>query len=91
MITDYEGPLPLLTREQMMRVDEIAMVEFKITLLQMIENAGRSLAELAVELFDPGSATVLFGPGHNGGGELAAARHLLCHGIEVTVVGTRLE
>ena len=91
MITNYEGPLPLLTRAQMTRVDEITIVEFKITLLQMMENAGRSLAELTVALFDPGSATVLFGPGHNGGGGLAAARHLCSRGVEVTVVGARLE
>jgi NAD(P)H-hydrate epimerase len=91
MITNYEGPLPLLTRAQMMRVDEIAIVEFKITLLQLMENAGRSLAELTVELFDPGSVTVLFGPGHNGGGGLAAARHLRSRGVEVTVVGARRE
>ena len=91
MITHYEGPLPLLTRAQMARVDEIVIGEFKISLLQMMENAGRSLAELAVELFDPGSATVLFGPGHNGGGGLAAARHLRSRGVEVTVVGARLD
>ena len=91
MITHHEGPLPLLTRDQMTRVDEITIGEFKITLLQMMENAGRSLAELAVELFDPGSATVLFGPGHNGGGGLAAARHLRSRGVEVTVVGARLD
>jgi NAD(P)H-hydrate epimerase len=91
MITNYEKPLPLLTRAQMARVDEIAIGEFKITLIQMMENAGRSLAELAVQLFDPGSATVLFGPGHNGGGGLAAARHLRSRGVEVTVVGARLE
>jgi NAD(P)H-hydrate epimerase len=89
--TDYEGPLPLLTRAQMARVDEIVIGEFKISLLQMMENAGRSLAELAVELFDPGSVTVLFGPGHNGGGGLAAARHLRSRGVEVTVVGARLD
>jgi NAD(P)H-hydrate epimerase len=91
MITHYEGPLPLLTRAQMARVDEIVMGEFKISLLQMMENAGRSLGELAVELFDPRSATVLFGPGHNGGGGLAAARHLRSRGVEVTVVGARLD
>jgi NAD(P)H-hydrate epimerase len=91
MIANYERALPLLTRAQMTRVDEIAIVEFKITLLQMMENAGRSLAEVAIELFNPGSATVLFGPGHNGGGGLAAARHLHSRGVDVTAVGARLE
>ncbi len=67
------------------------MVEFKITLLQMMENAGRSLAEVAIQLFNPGSATVQFGPGHNDGGGLTAARHLHSRGVEVTVVGARLE
>ena len=91
MISTYDGPLPLLTRAQMRRVDEIAIEDFHILLVQMMENAGRSLAELALELFGPGSATVLFGPGHNGGGGLAAARHLRSRGVDVTVVGARLD
>lgn len=63
--------------------------ELHIELIQMMENAGRSLAELAVRLFGPRTATVLAGPGGNGGGGLVAARHLANRGVSVRVVLSR--
>ncbi|WP_298388020.1 NAD(P)H-hydrate epimerase, partial [Ferrimicrobium sp.] len=64
--------------------------DFHIELPQMMENAGRNLADLTQSLFLPRSATVLVGPGGNGGGGLVAARHLHNRGIDVTVtVATR--
>ena len=56
-----------------------------IELLQMMENAGRNLALLAIGRFTPASVTVLAGPGGNGGGGLTAARHLANRGIPVSV------
>ncbi len=54
-----------------------------------MENAGRSLAELARRLLDGNVAgkrvTVLCGPGNNGGGGMAAARMLHNWGAEVSV------
>jgi NAD(P)H-hydrate epimerase len=68
------------------------MVEdFHIELLQMMENAGRNLADLAMRRFHVGSALVLAGSGGNGGGGLAAARHLVNRGIDVTIVLSRPE
>lgn len=60
--------------------------DFGIELLQMMENAGRNLADLAWARYAPGTVVVLAGPGGNGGGGLAAARHLLNRGAEVSVV-----
>lgn len=60
--------------------------EFGIDLPRMMENAGRNLADLAQLLFAPRSAIVLAGPGGNGGGGLAAARHLHNRGITVSAV-----
>ena len=57
-----------------------------IELLQMMENAGRSLAEVALRRFARSRVTVLAGRGGNGGGGLAAARHLANRGAVVTVV-----
>ena len=67
-------------------IDRIADEEFHLGLLQMMENAGRNLAQLALQLFAPSSILVLAGSGGNGGGGLAAARHLLNRGAEVRVV-----
>ena len=55
----------------------------------MMENAGRNLADVVIELFCPTSVTVLAGSGGNGGGVLVAARHLINRGVTVHVAGTR--
>lgn len=89
MIFPTISPPPSLTVAQMREVDRVMMEDLGITLLQMMENAGRSLALLARERFAPGSVTVLAGSGGNGGGGLAAARHLANRGITVRVATTR--
>ncbi|NIJ11913.1 NAD(P)H-hydrate epimerase [Saccharomonospora amisosensis] len=77
---------PAVTAEQMREVDRAMVEDFHIELGQMMENAGRSLAELAVNTFDPVRVVVLAGPGGNGGGGLVAARHLANRGRDVHVV-----
>lgn len=77
--------IPAVTSEQMRQVDRIAVEEFGLQLLQMMENAGRALAEVALKLFGPRSATIVAGPGGNGGGGLAAARHLHNRGVRIDV------
>lgn len=59
---------------------------YRIQLMQMMENAGRNLADLAIDRFTPGSVQVVVGSGGNGGGGLAAARHLANRGIDVSVL-----
>lgn len=78
--------VPALTVAQMRRGDELMIGSYGIGLAQMMENAGRSLAELAQSRFAPASVTVLVGMGSNGGGGLVAARHLANHGVRVAVV-----
>jgi len=72
--------IPAVTAEQMREVDHIAMQETGPNLFQMMENAGRNLAELAIELLEQGwqraSFLVLAGGSGNGGGGICAARHL---------------
>ena len=52
-----------------------------------MENAGRNLAEMAIEClatnWRQARIVVLAGPGGNGGGGIAAARHLANHGAHV--------
>jgi len=65
---------------KMREVDRVAMDETGPNLFQMMENAGRNLAELAFEKIGEGwrnaKIVVLAGTGGNGGGGICAARHL---------------
>jgi NAD(P)H-hydrate epimerase len=89
MTTDYQK-MPVLTTVQMIEVDRLMIEEWGITLIQMMENAGRHLAELARhQLGGPpkgSSVVVLCGTGNNGGGGMAAARHLNNWGAHVQVI-----
>ncbi len=78
--------LPTLSVEQMREADRLAIEEFGISLLQMMEHAGSALAELTHRLYPDGAVTVLAGGGSNGGGGLCAARHLVNRGRRVEVV-----
>ena len=82
--------LPALTTDQMKEVDRLMVVEYHIELIQMMENAGRSLALLARRRLDGDiqdrPIVVLAGRGNNGGGGLVAARHLLNWGAWVQVL-----
>ena len=85
------GSIPFLTTGQMREVDRAMVEDFQIGLIQMMENAGRSLARLVRCHFLDGnprgaSITVLAGSGGNGGGALVAARHLSNYGARVQVV-----
>jgi NAD(P)H-hydrate epimerase len=86
MATDAGRAVPALTADQMREVDRAMVEDLHIELVQMMENAGRSLAELAIARFASVAVTVLAGPGGNGGGGLVAARHLLNRGCTVSVV-----
>ncbi|MEX1009424.1 MAG: NAD(P)H-hydrate epimerase [Acidimicrobiia bacterium] len=74
-----------MTADQMRDVDRRMIEDFHIELVQMMENAGRNLADLAVALFDPLDAVVLAGPGGNGGGGIVAARHLANRGVRIAI------
>jgi NAD(P)H-hydrate epimerase len=48
--------LPDVTVEQMREVDRMMVEDLGISLLQMMENAGRGLAELAIDRYAPASS-----------------------------------
>ena len=91
--TVASAALPALTTEQMAEVDRLMIETYGIELVQMMENAGRNLADLAQALLDGDvqdrPILTLAGRGNNGGGGLAAARHLANRGAEVQVVLAR--
>ncbi len=82
--------MPAITTAQMREVDRVAVDELGPNLYQMMENAGRNLASLCVELlgdqWPSALIVVLAGTGGNGGGGICAARHLANHGGTVTLV-----
>ena len=86
------GAIPWLSVDQMVEADRLAVEDFGIELLQMMEHAGSTLAELTHRLAPSGRVTVLAGAGNTGGGGLSAARHLLNRGraVEVVLVSNRL-
>lgn len=82
--------VPTLTVDQMREVDRLTVEDVRIELIQMMENAGRCLAqhvrsELGGDVYRRRVA-VLAGCGGNGGGGLAAARRLAIWGADVTVL-----
>jgi NAD(P)H-hydrate epimerase len=80
-----------VTAAQMREVDRIAVDEMGLGVLQMMENAGRSLALHVIEMLGRagGRVVVLAGSGGNGGGGLCCARHLHNRGFAVDVVLSR--
>lgn len=94
-LTEAGLVVPAITTEQMREVDRVAVEETGPVLLQMMENAGRNLASLGVEMLGEGwthvEIVVLAGTGGNGGGGICAARHLANHGGQVTLLVTDLD
>ncbi len=90
MIPRSPEPLPFVTTVQMIEVDRAMIDDYRIELIQMMENAGRCLAELARQRFLEGDPVgrrvlVLAGRGGNGGGALVSARRLHNAGAQVEV------
>lgn len=86
--------VPCLTTAQMREVDRAMVEDYRIELIQMMENAGRNLAHLARSRFldgDPRGNTVvvLAGRGGNGGGGLVCARRLHNWGANVHIFITK--
>ncbi len=95
--------LPALSTAQMREVDRLMIEDYHILPPQMMENAGRNLALLAKRILSENDLpendlpenvlqdrpiVVLAGRGNNGGGGLAAARHLLNWGAWTQIVLT---
>ncbi|MCY3887314.1 MAG: NAD(P)H-hydrate epimerase [Chloroflexi bacterium] len=95
--------MPAISSEQMRKVDRLAIRDAGLSLPQLMENAGHSLARVVDAYLQRGSPAesgaapqsseearhkpilVLAGNGGNGGGALAAARHLRNWGQPVQV------
>ncbi|MFQ6605158.1 MAG: NAD(P)H-hydrate epimerase [Fidelibacterota bacterium] len=80
------NPVPAITTAEMVEVDRLMMEEYGIRLSQMMELAGRNLADLTEILIDDKTVPICVcaGTGNNGGGGMTAARHLANRGYLVS-------
>jgi ADP-dependent NAD(P)H-hydrate dehydratase / NAD(P)H-hydrate epimerase len=77
---------PLYDAEQMRAVDRWAIEEMGVPSLELMEAAGRAVADAVDELAPQGPVRVVCGKGNNAGDGLVAARHLAAAGYEVEVL-----
>jgi NAD(P)H-hydrate epimerase len=77
---------PALTRAEVRALDHRAIHEFGVPGIVLMENAGRSSAELLVSLGIPGPVVICCGKGNNGGDGFVIARHLDNRGVPVQVL-----
>ena len=85
MCPNKESGFSISSRE--MRALETNAEYFGISLLQLMENAGRNIADETSSRFRQTQRTAIFcGLGGNGGDGFVAARHLAARGFKVTVV-----
>ena len=84
--------IPAISADEMREVERLAVEDAGLSPLQMMENAGRALALVARDQTGPPDAygdrvvLVVAGRGDNGGGALAAARHLRNWGYDPEMV-----
>jgi NAD(P)H-hydrate epimerase len=83
------GGLSFVSAEEMAKIDSLAIEDYHVDVLSLMENAGVASAN-AARLMLRGSVkgkqvACLVGKGNNGGDGLVAARHLHNWGAEVTV------
>lgn len=90
-ITENGIFVPAVTAAQMKEIDRTAIEESGPNLYQMMENAGRNLAQLTISVLGKNrdqEILILAGTGGNGGGGICAARHLSNRGYRVKVCVT---
>ncbi len=81
-----DGSPPLetvrLTRDQVRQVDRIAIEEYGIPGMVLMENAGRGCVDVLQSLGIAGPVVICCGPGNNGGDGFVIARHLQLRGFD---------
>ena len=76
----------MLTREQVREVDRLALADYGLIGLVLMENAGRNTAELLRSFAKPCRVVICCGKGNNGGDGFVIARHLENAGYDVRVL-----
>jgi NAD(P)H-hydrate epimerase len=71
---------PILSRDQCRQIDRVAIEEYGISGLVLMENAGRGCVDVLERLGIDGPVVILCGKGNNGGDGFVIARHLEIRG-----------
>jgi NAD(P)H-hydrate epimerase len=76
-----------ISAQQMKQIDQRAINEFGIPSIVLMENAGRSVAEAAIDILEDTGKKVICvcGKGNNGGDGFVCARHLVNRGAKVKI------
>ena len=80
--------MKLVTAKEMQNLDRLAVEEYAIPGIVLMENASKAVADTAVEMLQNNggnSVVVVCGKGNNGGDGFGAARWLANYGYAVTV------
>lgn len=84
--------MKLATADTIREIDRASVEDYGMTGLQLMENAGRALAEVVIKEVENGAAAgvsrriaIIAGKGNNGGDGYCAARHLQNAGLNVMV------
>ena len=82
--------MPSLTRAQSREIDRIAIDDWHLPGIVLMENAARGITDVAARLLrashlPQNAISIVCGPGNNGGDGFAVARHLLNRGCAVSV------
>ena len=80
----HPGP-EILTVAQHSEIDRLTVLS-GARMLDLMENAGRQVANEVAKRWSPRRTTVFCGPGNNGGDGYVTARHLQARGFQVEVV-----
>jgi len=78
--------MPILTRQQVRRLDELAMTEYGMSGLVLMENAGRGTTDVLRGLDIAGPVVICCGRGNNAGDGFVIARHLELRGHQARVL-----
>ena len=75
-----------LTRNESREVDRIAIEQYGLPGIVLMENAGRGATELLLQKEVAGPVIICCGKGNNGGDGFVIARHLAIRGCEVSLL-----
>lgn len=87
--------VPAVSAIEMREIQRVAQEEYNVDILQIMENAGRAVATLALAMLGGKGrgqrVVVLCGGGNTGGAGLSAVRHLVNFGIDAEGVFAEIE
>ncbi|MEZ6120587.1 MAG: NAD(P)H-hydrate epimerase [Pirellulaceae bacterium] len=78
--------LPILSRDEVRRVDQVAIEQLGFSGLVLMENAGRGVVEFMQRIGIVGPVVIHCGRGNNAGDGFVIARHLHLRNVPVTCV-----